>query len=541
MRPSIRRVRIRAAVLVSAAALLLAACNGSSSDTVEDGPPRAGGTLTYAMGTDIDCLDPAKSPNNSIVVGNIVDSLVHQDTDNRIRPWLAKSWTVSPDLTQYTFALREGVTFSDGTPLDAEAVKYNFDRIKNPETGSSYAASVIGEYVAGEVLDPLTVKITLRTPVTSLLQGLSLAYLGIQSPTYLKAQGANTCGTIVGSGPFVLERAVKGQSYSLTKRAGYDWPFEGAEHSGDAYLDKVEFVVATEGSVRVGGLTSRQYDLVRDIAAPQVAAVKADPGLEVIDYTAPGIVTALAINAQSPVFRDVAVRKAFQRAVDVKTLVPAAFFDTIEPATGPFSTTTPYFDASVAQRYPFDAAEAGRLLDAAGWTEKNADGIRVKNGAPLRPVVFTFPAPPQDQLSLLQSIQQEVRKVGFDLDIRSFDRTTWNTEINAGTYDLHVHSYFRADPDIARTVYSAAFEPPNGYTFARPGDPELEALLQEGSRLPDGPDRQRVYESVQRRVIDQGYSLPLYPVQRIFAFQKSVHGITITGTSVPFLYDVWRS
>ncbi|MFC8530437.1 ABC transporter substrate-binding protein [Nocardia sp. NPDC057227] len=531
---------IRAATLATAAALLLAGCGGSGSTEGDAGPPRSGGTLTYALGQDIDCLDPAKSPSNSVVAGQIVDSLVYFDTEGKPRPWLAKSWTVSPDLLQYTFTLREGVTFSDGTPLDAAAVKYNFDRIKNPQTGSSYAASLIGEYTAGDVLDPLTLRITLRTPVTSLLQGLSLAYLGIQSPTYLAAAGKDTCGSIVGSGPFVLDKAVKGQSYSLSRRAGYAWPFEGAQHSGDAYLERVEFVIATEGSVRVGGLSSQQYDLVRDIAAPQLAAIKANPALQVLDYTAPGIATAIAINARSPIFGDLAVRQAFQSAVDVQTLVPAAFFNQLEPATGPFSETTRYFDASVAQRYGFDVDKANRLLDGAGW-QKGGDGIRAKDGRPLRPVVFTFPDPPQDQLSLLQSIQQEVRKAGFDLQIQTFDRSTWNTKINAGEYDLHVHSYFRADPDIARTVYSAAFEPPNGYTFARPGDAELEALLQQGSRLPDGPERQQVYESVQRRVIDQAYSLPLYPVQRIFAAQKSVHGITVTGTSVPFLYDVWKS
>ncbi|MFF2087502.1 ABC transporter substrate-binding protein [Nocardia sp. NPDC058176] len=540
MRPSIRRAGVRAIVLSTAATLALTGCGGSSSDSSGATEPVHGGKLEYALGTDIDCLDPAKSPSNSVVVANIVDSLVHHDTEGVIQPWLAESWTVSPDGTKYTFKLRDGVTFSDGTPLDAAAVKYNFDRIKNPETGSSYAASVIGEYVAGTVVDPLTFQLTLRTPVTSLLQGLSLAYLGIQSPTYLESKGKDTCGSIVGSGPFVLEQAVKGQSYTLSRRAGYDWPFQGAEHTGDAYLDTVVFTVATEGTVRVGGLSSKQFDLVRDIATPQLAAVKANPGLEVIDYTAPGIVNALAINEKSAVFADQTVRQAFQSAVDVGTLVPAAFFDQIEPATGPFSTTTQYYDSSVSSTYGFDPARAERLLDQAGWNTKNGNGIRLKDGKPLRPVLFTFPDPAQDLLSLLQSIQQEVRKVGIDLDIQTFDRSTWNTKINTNQYDLHVHSYFRADPDIARTVYSTAFEPPNGYTFARPNDPELEALLQEGSRLPNGPERQKVYEQIQHRVIEKAYSLPLYPVQRIFAHQKNIHGIKITGTSVPFLYDVWR-
>lgn len=538
MRPSIRRAAGRGIVL-STAALLLAGC-GTSTETGGSTTPVRGGKLEYALGSDIDCLDPAKSPSNSVVVGNIVDSLVYQDVDGKIQPWLAKSWTVSPDGTEYTFVLREGVTFSDNTPLDAAAVKFNFDRIKNPETGSSYAASVIGEYVTGTVVDPLTFRLTLRTPVTSLLQGLSLAYLGIQSPTYLRAKGKDTCGSIVGSGPFVLDKAVKGQSYTLTRRTGYTWPFTGAEHTGDAYLDTVVFTIATEGTVRVGGLSSRQFDLVRDIATPQLAAVKANPGLQVLDYTAPGIVNAVAINERSPIFADVAVRQAFQSAVDVRTLVPAAFFGQVKPATGPFSETTPYVDASVSGRYGFDAARAARLLDGAGWNQKDGNGIRVKDGKPLRPVLFTFPDPPQDVLSLVQSIQQEVRKVGIDLDIQTFDRTTWNTKINANQYDLHLHSYFRADPDIARTVYSTAFEPPNGYTFARPNDPELERLLQDGSRLPDGPERQKVYEQIQQRVIDRAYSLPLYPVQRIFAYQKNIHGVRITGTSVPYVYDIWR-
>ncbi|WP_072803873.1 ABC transporter substrate-binding protein [Rhodococcoides yunnanense] len=531
---------LRIAVSTATAIVLVASCSGGGdSDASSAGDPVTGGTLTYALGADIDCLDPAKSPGNSIVVGNIVDSLVYQDVDGNIQPWLASSWDVSEDGTQYTFELRDGVTFSDGTPLDAAAVKYNFDRIKNPETGSSYAASVIGEYAEGVVEGPLTFRLVLKTPVTALLQGLSLAYLGIQSPTYLEAQGSDTCGSIVGSGPFVLDQAVKGQSYTLTRRDGYDWPFDGAEHEGNAYLDSVTYNVVSEGSVRVGGLSSGQYDLVNSIATSQLAAVKANSQLEVLDYTAPGIANAIAINATSPIFSDLAVRQAFQSAVDVDTLVSSALFGQVEPARGPVSTTSKYFDDTVAGSYGYDPDKANRLLDEAGWSEKNADGIRVKDGRPLKPVLFTFPDPAQDLLSLLASIQQEVRKVGIDLDVQSFDRTTWNTKINANEYDLHVHSYFRADPDIARTVYSTAFEPPNGYTFARPQDPVLEDLLQRGSRTPDGPERQDIYEKIQHEVIDQGFSLPLYANQRTFAYKTDVHGVRVTGTSVPYLYDVW--
>ncbi|MFT4044503.1 MAG: ABC transporter substrate-binding protein [Gordonia sp. (in: high G+C Gram-positive bacteria)] len=527
-----RWYRAAAVGLAASAITTLAACGGSSSEHHSD-------SLKYALASDPGCLDVAKSTGNSVLTGNILDSLVYQRKDGTFAPWLAKSWTISPDGKVYTFHLRSGVTFSDNTPLDAAAVKYNLDRIVAPATGSAYAASLIGTYESSRVVDPLTIEVTLKQATTSLLQGLSLAYLGIQSPTALRQHGADTCTSIVGSGAYVLSDFTAGQQYRLTKRKGYNWPFDGATHTGEAKIGTVTYTVNKEDTVRVNGLTSKQFDLIQDLPTAQLASLKTNPAITVYNQNFSGIPVALALNAQSPILSDINVRKAFQSSVDVAKLVPAATFHQYPGlTTGPFDPTTRYFDPTVKGTYGYDPARANQLLDAAGWTQRNADGIRVKDGKPLALNLLTFPSIRPEQETLIQSIQQAVRPIGFQLNFQTLDSGTWNKRINAGDYDIQVHSYFRAEPDIARTVYSQRFIPPNGYTFARPNDPTLESLLNRGAATPDGPAREAIYHEIQHRVIDQAYSLPLYSIFRSFAYTKSLKGFAVNGTGVPFLYNL---
>ncbi|WP_234906945.1 ABC transporter substrate-binding protein, partial [Rhizobium rhizogenes] len=190
----------------------------------EGAKPVDGGILRVGLGTDTAIIDPSITGSSitAVITRNIVDSLVGQAEDNSFTPWLAERWEINGDNTVYTFHLRPGVTFSDGTPLDAAAVKYNFDRILDPKTTSSYAKSLLGPIDKIEAPNANTVVISYRQSFAPLLQGLSLPYLGIQSPTYLQ-KAASTTNTIVGSGAFVLDSFVKGSGSKLTRRADYNW------------------------------------------------------------------------------------------------------------------------------------------------------------------------------------------------------------------------------------------------------------------------------------------------------------------------------
>jgi peptide/nickel transport system substrate-binding protein len=172
--------------------------------------------LMFGIATDTAIIDPSITGSSitALITRNVVDSLIGQAEDNHFTPWLAERWEVNSDNTQYTFHLRQGVTFSDGARLDAAAVKYNFDRILNPKTASSYAKSLLGPVDAIAAPDSTTVIITYRQPFAPLLRGLSLPYLGIQSPAYLQ-KAESTTNTVVGSGPFVLDAFTKGSGSHL--------------------------------------------------------------------------------------------------------------------------------------------------------------------------------------------------------------------------------------------------------------------------------------------------------------------------------------
>ncbi|NUT99167.1 MAG: ABC transporter substrate-binding protein, partial [Saccharothrix sp.] len=249
----------RRAVLMAAVAVAAVACSSSAGeDKVRpQEQPKSGGTLTFATDADPGCLDPHQSPTaaSQLVTRGVVDSLVAQDPKTlALKPWLAESWTATPDATSFTFTLRTGVTFSDGTPFDAEAVKANFDRIVNPATKSLLAASLLAGYDGTTVADPRTVTVKFKAPNASFPQAASTAFLGMQSPKVFEAGPEAVCRKPVGSGPFVAAERQPQASITLSKRADYNWGPETTEHKGAPYLDQVVINIVPENGVRMGSL-----------------------------------------------------------------------------------------------------------------------------------------------------------------------------------------------------------------------------------------------------------------------------------------------
>ncbi|TYB42642.1 ABC transporter substrate-binding protein, partial [Microbispora tritici] len=225
-----RRPAVVAAALVVAAAivLVLVVTTGGrdepSAGRAGAAGPVAGGTLTYALaGTQVS-LDPAVAATavTGLIDRNIFDSLVVQTGPATFGPWLATKWAVSGDGRTYTFTLRDGVTFHDGTPFTAEAVKATLDHVVDPATKSAYAASLIAPYEKSRVVDDHVVEVTLKRPFTPFLQALSVPYLGIQSPAALAKPVADY--RPVGTGPFSYVSWEKDKRVTLSKNAAYASP-----------------------------------------------------------------------------------------------------------------------------------------------------------------------------------------------------------------------------------------------------------------------------------------------------------------------------
>ena len=539
-----RRRALALAALLTAAT----ACSSTAGPAVVSGDaaaPVKGGTLTFALHGDTDCLDPhlTGSSVSSWIGRNNLDSLVGQALDNKITPWLAKSWEVSADGRGYTFHLREGVTFTDGTPLDAAAVKANLDLVADPATKSSYARSLIGPYTGSEAVDATTLKVNLSAPFTSFLQGLSTPYLGIASPAFLKAHPADSCTTgLVGSGPFKLDSYTRGQGAVFSRNPAYDWGPGYAAHTGAAYLDKLELKVVTESSVRDGGLFSGQFDGVANVAPSDLTRVSKDPNLDLLKHENPGVNHVLLLNTARAPFDDLLVRQAFQSSIDVKTTVQSVFFGQTSAADGLFGKATQYYDASVQNLWGFDKAKAGKLLDEAGWTARDGEGYRTKDGRRLTAaLVYSDISATAEEQTIFQAAAQQAKETGFEVKLDKVAVAAESDRQGKGDYDIGALYFVRAEPDIARTVFAAKFVPPAGANAARVNDPVLEELLAKGLTLPEGDERAKVYADVQQRVIGQAYAVPTYvPFGRLGA-RKTVHGLAFATNSAPLFYDVWKS
>lgn len=519
-----------------AAALLLGARAGFAAG--ETDKPVDGGNLTIGLGTDTAIIDPSITGSSitAVITRNIVDSLVGQAEDNSFTPWLAERWEISKDNTVYTFHLRPGVTFSDGTPLDAAAVKFNFERILDPKTTSSYSKSLLGPIDTIEAPDTRTVVIHYKQSFAPLLQGLSLPYLGIQSAAYLQ-QAASTTNTVVGSGPYVLENFVKGSGSKLKRRADYNWGPGYAAHKGPAHLETIEFKYLPEASVRVGALSSGQVQAIDDVPPANYRAVQSNPKLQVITKENPGVNSAYFLNTSIGPFQDEKVRQAFQSAVNVETSVKAAYLGTLKPADNILGPSTLYYDPGVAEKWGFDLARANNLLDQAGWKDKDADGVRKKDGQKLTVrYVYDAAASGASNLTLAQAIQQQVRQAGFDFQLDPVDAGGYTARTKNNDYDIVSLYYVRAEPDILRTVFHSAYIPPNGADYARVSS--LDEKLQKAIGATDA-ERKQLYTAIQHEIIEKAYAVPLFVAAYQLGASKNLKGISWATNAKPNFYDVW--
>lgn len=537
---------LSASALAVAAGLLLSACAGDSDTTStfdENAEPVSGGTFTFGLNSDLDCVDPQQTGSSvaALVSRNVLDSLVGHTENNEFTPWLAESWEVSDDATSYTFSLRDGVTFSDGTPLDADAVKFNLDRIFDPATKSNYARSLLGPLREVTAVDPTTVRVDFTAPYPSFLQGASLPFLGIESPTHLRGTDNAECTTVVGSGPFVLDSYTKGVGFELSKRDDYNWGPGYADHTGAAYLDRLNFRILPENSTRLGSLENGEVDAIAAVPSANAPVVDEDPNLQLIKYENPGVNYGIFLNTQAEPFTDVRVRKAFQSALNSPELVQSVFFGQLAGADNVLGPKTPYYDSSIAQTWGFDTDQANSLLDEAGWTGRDADGYRTKDGQRLT-VRFPYDSSSYfaENAPLLEAFQDQIKRdVGFDLVVEPIDTGTWTDRAARGDYEAAAIFFVRPEPDILRTVFLSTNTPPNGGAYARNTDPALDELLTRGAATANGPDREQIYADVQREVIDKAYYVPVYVQAYRLGASNGVHGIKFATNASPLFYDAF--
>jgi peptide/nickel transport system substrate-binding protein len=533
-----RTLRLLAAFALAAAATL-AGCStgtagpeGSTSHT-----PVSGGTLTFGLSLDPVCLDPHQADLSDALyaIRPLVDSLTDQNPKTgAVVPWLAQTWQVNANATDFTFHLRPGVTFSDGTPVNAQSVKDNLNDIvalgaKAPE-GSSYLAG----YKDTLVLGNLTAEVQFSKPDAQFLQATSTITLGLLAESTLAEPAGNRCRSgIVGSGPFTLSSYTPNSSVVEARRAGYGWSSSLAAHNGPAYLSQLVFKVLPESSVRTGALESGQIDGIGFVAPQDQQGIVAQ-GYDGMVSTNPGVAAGLEANPDPdrPIVGDTAVRQAVQLAVNRQQLVSTVLGSDYQPATSVLAhTTLDYTDLSADLAY--DPSRAEQLLTADGWVP-GPNGYRTKNGTELTlKVIWGLTFAPDE--SLLQLLQQELKQVGVNLVLDEVSGAQFLSAYESGDYDFFWGGTSRADPDILRLKFSTA-DPAAGSPRA-----QLDGLLAEQAAAADPTVRASVVSQAQRIIVGEGYAIPVYEQSTIIDLASDVHGFAFDASSWPRFYDVWIS
>ncbi|WIV43497.1 ABC transporter substrate-binding protein [Glutamicibacter nicotianae] len=529
---------------------LLASCSaGAGSDSTEENvKPVAGGTLVYASGdAEPSCLDPHVGGNypQALVASQYLESLFTKDADGKIIPWLAESTEVSEDGLTRTITLRDGITFTDGTKLTAEAIKANIQHLKDPNTASSTGYLAVGKVVDIEIVDELTAKLTLSSPDNALLESLSMPWTAIESPKALERDQATNCASPVGTGPFKVESWEHQKAVNLVRNDDYVLPVGDTARADDkAYLDGITWRFIPEAATRYAALQSGEVDVIDNAQPDTIATATKDNSLGHLDAPRPGASNRIELNSSKAPFDDQRVREAFIRAVDANSGISALYFGTAQRSYSLLSSVEPlgYSDESL---FGTDAAKANELLDEAGWTERDAEGYRVKDGKRLSLdfPVSTNQSVPAEQ-SLFEQFQAQAKAVGFEVKIQLLDLSSWYGALAKHEYDLVSAPYTKVGPSVLRILYhsNSTVPAPSGYfaNNAQVKNEKLDGILAEAEQTNDEALRASLYEQAQKLVLEGYYVLPLYDQQNHFLYGKNVHGVgATTAVSSPIYYDTF--
>lgn len=510
--------------------------------------PVKGGTLIYLeQQAHTNLYPPAGGfyPNGGIL-NQITDKLTYQNPKTlEIEPWIAQSWEVNAEATEYTFKLRPGVTFSDGTPLDASAVAENFDTFGLGNKALKQPVSeVVNNYDRSEVIDPLTVKFYFKRSSPGFLQGTAVIGSGLVSLKTLELpfDQLGDATKIIGSGPFVVESETLGKELNLKAREDYNWGPAKLEHQGRAYLDGIKYIVTGEDSVRIGALLSGQADFIRQIQAYDEAQVEAQ-GFKIHAPSTRGINNSVVFRPDNPLVADIRVRQALLAATNRPEIVSTLYSKNYPVATSIIaSTAIGYVDQSAKLGFDLDKAKA--LLDEAGF-KPGADGIREKDGQKL--VLTAYESLPQPQnKAALQLVAQQWSKVGVKLNVLAGDAGSRTVDdLDPLKTPVSPAMVGRADPDVIKSQY----HPKNRDVLRQKGggsdkvqsfvDDKLNALLEGIASEPDREKRLKIVAETQAYVLDQAYAIPIFEEPQAFAAAPYVEGVAFEAVGRPSFYSVW--
>jgi peptide/nickel transport system substrate-binding protein len=484
-------------------------------------------------------LDVFKASTTMFAHNVIYEGLVSVDANYKFVPGLADSWDVSKDGLTWTFKLHKGVKFHDGSPFNADVVKWWVEGMQKGV--NSYMFESVTNM---KIVDDLTIAITFKAAFPNLLYNLSTSFSGIMSKAAYEKYGADY-GTkyAVGTGPFMFKEWVPNDHLLVVRNPDYKWAPAWTKYTGAAKLDSILFRYIPEDATRVVELQAGNVQVMLDPpAAPELATLKKDSKLTVYESSAANI-QFIGFNLKDPLLKDVRTRKAIGYAVDRKLIL-----DTIYGGAG--KATNIYLAAELGSNSgvdsaapSFDKGKAQSLLAEAGW-KAGSDGVLVADnvagvskGTKFELKYMTYQ---EDQFKRLAEVTQKMlADVGIKANTQPVDNPTYTAQLKAGTFQMILRQYSWDNNDILEWFHHSKYLPYPNYTGVN--DPKFDAMLDDANyQTPVWADRDTKYVSIQKYLIDTWYPwAPIRQTTSTYTWRTTVKGFTplpVRGCSSTYVW-----
>jgi peptide/nickel transport system substrate-binding protein len=524
------------AVLIIAGLLVAPALTTGAPRTSWDARAcgRTGGTLVFGQAQDTVSLDPNDiedgfSVNNT---SNLFDNLVRFRPDSTaVEPSLAESWTVSPDGKTWTFRLRRGVRFHDGTPFNAEAVKFTYDRQidkKHPYFPGSapYATFTYQNVTKVDAVDASTVRFTLSAPFAPFLSNMAMFSTAVVSPTAVKKWGKDFFKHPTGTGAFKFVEWVQKDHITMEANREY-W-------SGRPCVDRLIIRGIPDNTVRLLEMEKGSIHMMDQVNPPDYGRIRNNSAL--VLYTGPGLNTGyIALNMLKEPLTDVRVRRAVNMSVNKAALIRAFYAGVGQPAKNPIPPTIWSYNNSV-QATPYDPEGAKKLLNEAGYP----NGITTELWWPNR--ARPYLTQPQ---KIAEAIQAQLAKGGIRAKLVTYEWGTYLQKISNAEHPMAIIGWIgdNGDPDNFLYVLldkdNAKVGDANNYSFYR--SEALHTLLIKAQQVGDQAARTRYYQEAQGIIARDAPWVPLVHAARVGAHRKEVQNFQLHPLQIWWLHRVWLS
>ena len=532
--------------------LLLTACGGGApsaeepaaeattapAEATEAPVAESGGVLTIGIPIEPETLDPGDAiyVQEQFILMNLFDSLLSMAPDGTLYPALATEWEPNADYSEFTFKLRDDVTFHDGTAFNAEAVKVSFDHINSDAVLESGGKSLLTDhsYVETVVVDDYTVTVKFGAPYPTFLRDAARQWLSISSPAAIEKYGAEYGRNPVGTGPFKFVEWASQSQIVVERNPDYNWAPGFAAHEGPAHLDQIVFMILPEAATRLTAFETGEILMAGEPPALDAIALGEAGTATVQNFAMPGIPAILMINTTKAPTDDINVRKAMILAINQDELAQTAFQSLGLPTYGTVSPTTWGFSEESANLYRYNLEESARLLEESGWVDSDGDGIREKDGEKL---TIDWPDNPAWSEAFNEILIGYLSNAGFDVQYRSMDDGAAYEEILAGNYSLVYMYWIRADPSPLRYLFHSDNINGNG-AYTNFVSEDMDAALEAADVETDDEARRQDYITVQNIIMENALVLPMFNVNSTYLTAPSVQGFTFDVEGYPWLYDI---